>query len=43
MKKKEVLQVKRKNRNLDNMIFISNDDLENKDLDLYEVLNITIF
>ena len=41
MKKKEVLQVKRKN--LDNMIFISNDDLENKDLDLYEVLNITIF
>lgn len=28
-----------KNRNLENMIFISNDDLENKDLDLYEVLN----
>ncbi|QYE98320.1 CDP-glycerol glycerophosphotransferase family protein [Paraclostridium sordellii] len=28
-----------KNRNLDNMIFISNDDLESKDLDLYEVLN----
>ncbi|CEQ24494.1 CDP-glycerol:poly(glycerophosphate) glycerophosphotransferase [[Clostridium] sordellii] len=28
-----------KNRNLENMIFISNDDLESKDLDLYEVLN----
>lgn len=28
-----------KNRNLDNMIFISNKDLEDKDLDLYEVLN----
>ncbi|CEO27399.1 CDP-glycerol glycerophosphotransferase family protein [Paraclostridium sordellii] len=30
---------KAKNRNLENMIFISNYDLENKDLDLYEVLN----
>ncbi|CEN97010.1 CDP-glycerol glycerophosphotransferase family protein [Paraclostridium sordellii] len=28
-----------KNRSLDNIIFISNDDLESKDLDLYEVLN----
>ncbi|MBU5307018.1 CDP-glycerol glycerophosphotransferase family protein [Clostridioides mangenotii] len=28
-----------KNRSLDNMIFISNNDLENKDLDLYEILN----
>lgn len=30
---------KTKNRSLENMIFISNDDLESKDLDLYEVLN----
>lgn len=28
-----------KNRHLDNMIFISNDDLDNAELDLYEILN----